>query len=468
MKNLIRKILKESEFDWTDEANVSWSTYYGEILNDLRGLPSRIDDVDMNVLLPIYYKLDVLTREVKNGSNLRDTSIVDEIHGGVNYIINMINGTSMKHQAQYSKVKDHLLGDITELTRHLKLLGESEFDWVSDEGIEASPNYKGHPQGVVHLRSHSEITEFFDLIKNYGDGFLGKSNRDEEVTRRDFHGAFDEMMDRYESPEWDGYDDWVPAISASFFISKYDPTKYDTGYWDYDVQEDSVEDWLVNQGCEEEVIDCDNWKVYTDISQVRSLLGEKLTESMDWAVEIKPEINFRNLEDQPFIIEWKDGRVVDRGWRIGKVINKNGREYILIKGNKNEPWTRWKLILAFQGKMKKYKFKFKDDEIQRNWTINESNDFEWVSDTMDYISKEEFINCDVCDGDYIKVHDNGGNEVPEGIYELYRNNFNTTRDKILHLVGPMNHPTERVDDWVIYLNDFNDYRYTKESNPNGD
>ncbi len=394
MKDIIRKILKESEFDWTDEANVSWSTYYDEIFEDVLRLPDKIGDVDMDTLMPIYYKLDVLTREVKNGSKLKNTSTFDEIYWNMKYIIKMINGTSMKHQAQYSKTKGYILGDIQEVSRHLKLVSESEFEWTKDVGP---------LQGFTFKVNHNSYTY---VIDDSGDDTLGV-----RIV---------------------GDDDYRSTVSRDEVKKNLDK------------------------------------RLWHDAKTYKFNPNLKIKENLDWAVEIKPEINFRNLEDQPFIIEWKDGRVVDRGWRIGKVINKNGREYILIKGNKNEPWTRWKLILAFQGKMKKYKFKFKDDEIQRNWTINESNDFEWVSDTMDYISKEEFINCDVCDGDYIKVHDNGGNEVPEGIYELYRNNFNTTRDKILHLVGPMNHPTERVDDWVIYLNDFNDYRYTKESNPNGD
>lgn len=162
---------------------------------------------------------------------------------------------------------------------------ESEFNWVDDIG--ELPNYQGHPQGVVHLRSHAEITEFFDLIGGTY-GIIGKRKNELEKTKSDFHNALDETILSFESEEWGGYDDWVPAISASFFISKQDPTKYDTGYWDYDVDEGSVEDWLVNQGCEEEIIDCENWKIYTDISQLRTLFNDYTGEVLHKTKSGKP------------------------------------------------------------------------------------------------------------------------------------------------------------------------------------
>jgi hypothetical protein len=233
MKNIIKKILKESEFDWTEKADVTWSTYYHEILSDVMGLPEDVNDVDIDTLMPIWYKVDVLTREVKDSTKLKNTSTFEEIYWNMKHLVKNVNED--KNQYLYSTMVGQVISDIEMMSRRLKHINES-----------------------------------FD---------------------------------------------------------------------------------------------------------------------MDWAVEIKPEIDFKNLEDQPFIIQWKDGRVVDRGWRIGKVVKENGKEYILIKGNKNEPWTRWKLILAFQGKMKKYKFKFKDEEIQRNWTINESLD--WVTEVGD--SREKVL-----------------------------------------------------------------------------
>ena len=287
-----------------------------------------------------------------------------------------------------------------------KILRESEFDWT--DKVDVTPTYEGHPQGVVYLRSHDEIAEFIKLLGEYNGGWIGPHGG-----YKDFHQAWDSLLDRVEGNDWDGYTDWVPTMTASFFVEKKYLNKLTSGYWDHDVDNGDVEDWFETA---DEVVDKEHWKIYDDVSQLRTLLGERLVESndMDWAVEIKPEIDFKNLEDQPFIIQWKDGREVDKGWRIGKVVEKNGKEYILIKGNKNEPWTRWKLILAFQGKMKKYKFKFKDDEIQRNWTITESNDMDWVGDVEPYEKGDYFLDWD---GQRCWIADKDEHEVLVGTYE---------------------------------------------------
>ena len=122
MKHLIRKILKESTFDWTDEADVTWSTYYDEIFRDVLRLPQSIENVDMDTLLSTYYKLDVLTREVQKGSKLKNTSTFGEIHDNITRIINNVN--EGKDQELYVRMKNYMLGDIQEVTRHLKLVGE--------------------------------------------------------------------------------------------------------------------------------------------------------------------------------------------------------------------------------------------------------------------------------------------------------------------------------------------------------
>jgi hypothetical protein len=293
MRKLIKKILKESDFGWTQSADVTWSTYYNEILNDMRALPKNLDEITEEMLSPIWIKFSVLHREARKGiegkevgvdddsaPNFRrphpllhsdtyfipDQEIMDTIEMDMRDLMMLVGGSldikNSRHifrnepdpQRVYERLKKFIIGDITELISHLRHINEN-FDWTKQVGI--TPNYQGHPQGVVHLRSHDEIDEFFDLIGS-SYGIVGKRKNELEVTKRDFHNALEETRDRFEGPDWGGHSNWIPTISASFFISKKDPTKYDTGYWDFDVEEDSVEDWLTNEGCEHEVVDCEN------------------------------------------------------------------------------------------------------------------------------------------------------------------------------------------------------------------
>jgi GH24 family phage-related lysozyme (muramidase) len=166
-----------------------------------------------------------------------------------------------------------------------------DFDWV--EEIPESPNYQGKPQGVVYLKNHDEITEFFNILSTHG--VLGKNSTDIKKTKKTFQQGLENVRDY-------GGD----CISASFFISKKDPTRYETGYWDYDVDRSSVQDWLDSYGCKDEVVDCNNWKIYPDISDVRFLFSGLVSEShdFDWTSDIepmKPEMeflkdNFDNLQ----------------------------------------------------------------------------------------------------------------------------------------------------------------------------
>jgi hypothetical protein len=307
MKNLIRKILKESDFDWTNEVDVTWSTYYDEILNDLRGLSENVSEVTMDMVMPIWMKFSVLHRQLESSEYTKSKRWDGDLFHEIYYNLHSLPGTVQNQdQNMYQLHRDHLLGDITEILSKLRRMNESEFEWTEDVGPLQGFKFK------VNHNSHTYV------VDDDGDDTLGI-----RIV---------------------GDDDYRSTVSRSELKKNLDR------------------------------------RLWHDAKTYKFNPKLKIKENFDWAVEIKPEIDFRHLEDQPFVIEWKDGRVVDRGWRIGKVVEKNGKEYILIKGNKNEPWTRWKLILAFQGKMKKYKFKFKDDEIQRNWTITESTDFGWIDD----------------------------------------------------------------------------------------
>ena len=182
----------------------------------------------------------------------------------------------------------------------------NDFDWVSS--VETSPNTNGIPQGVVYLRNHAEIKEFIELLSKFNGGW----QEWEDKSYMNFHGAFDDLLDRVEGDDFDGHDDWVPVMTTSFFVDKRFPGKLVTGYWTYDVSEDSVEEWFRDDE-DGDIIDKTNWKIYTDISQVSTLLSDRLVETDDFGWTSNADDTFTPemlRHGQKFHDKWGDGRTI--------------------------------------------------------------------------------------------------------------------------------------------------------------
>lgn len=316
--------------------------------------------------------------------------------------------------------------------KEFKLKESSDFDWIKD--VETTPNYQGHPQGVVYLRTHGEITEFFDLIGGTY-GIIGKRKIDIENTKRDFHNALDETMDRFESDEWDGYDDWVPVISASFFISKKDPTKYITGYWDLDVDEESVDDWIKGD-CEDESIDCDNWRLYKDISELKELFNYYYTPQS--------------------LHKTKSGKPIKVGDKV-KVIDPNVESYgevlkveNLVGGDGYE-----KNGGAFQT-VEYDTLYFAGHEVEHVENLNESetNEFDWIRD----------IEIDLVPGQIYDIQTGNGHYwVPEKfVGRKWDDEYDVEVYKFKDLTGSGSSGSRSIN----YVKDLMEKGYIREYDPN--
>lgn len=142
----------------------------------------------------------------------------------------------------------------------------NNFDWIKD--IEVS-NYDGHPQGVVWLRSHSEVTEFFDILDRY-------NSKSQPYPRDNFHEVMDSILD---DAEQDGYEG---IISISFFVIKRYPDMLTSGYWDYGVDGDTVSDWL-----DDGTTFNDDYEIYYNFKDFKSLFKAVMNESeFDWIDDI--------------------------------------------------------------------------------------------------------------------------------------------------------------------------------------
>lgn len=164
-----------------------------------------------------------------------------------------------------------------------KILKESDFDWIKQ--TPEAPNYNGHPQGVVYLRSHNEISEFLKLLKDYNGGWLGPYNSGYD----DFYEVFDDILTYSESVD----PNEEPILSVSFFVKKPYPNKLISGYWEHPVDNGDVEDYIY---LDSNVINKTNWKIYDNLSDVKLIFKQlvKESEDFDWIKDTNPNVWDRN------------------------------------------------------------------------------------------------------------------------------------------------------------------------------
>ena len=155
-----------------------------------------------------------------------------------------------------------------EITRFIyesnkKIMFEGDMSWIED--IEPHPNYKGHPQGIVLLRNHQEIDEFFDIIDNYNGG---RTNQSDDARANLHHGLEGRKGELEEMSAEDGEDYGDALLSASFFVERRKPNKLTVGYWAHDVTEDKRN---INWWLDGDYTFNKDYRIYKNINQLKTI-----------------------------------------------------------------------------------------------------------------------------------------------------------------------------------------------------
>ena len=134
---------------------------------------------------------------------------------------------------------------------------EDPFSWLRDS--EVHPNYNGHPQGVVYLYDHNEIDEFCDIIEKYNGGVLPRGD-----ARENLHRGLEYRRNDLEEDERDASE---AVLSASFFVERGKPGVLSVGYWDYDVDHETIREWFNydDQNFNQE------YRLHTNLNDVRKV-----------------------------------------------------------------------------------------------------------------------------------------------------------------------------------------------------
>ena len=271
-KNLIKKILRESDWEWAKE--IPGTKEYGQEYRYFEiiacyGIDWETDECDDEyshfVKIPKY--------EVDEIWNIPDSDFDylagpgDEGEGVIMYAIKnqLISHFDINSIRMFQGVRE-----VDEETGRMHLeeskkINESEWDWLEDTREHA--NYNGHPQGIVKIYDHDEIDRICDVIDNY-NGFPAKTDRS------NLHGGLEYRRDELDgmSAE-DDFDYGEAMLSVTFFVEKepkgYGPNLLSVGYWPYEVDERDIEDWLAQDDTYNR-----EYEKYDSIEQVENLFKD--------------------------------------------------------------------------------------------------------------------------------------------------------------------------------------------------
>ena len=268
-KNLIKKILRESEWEWAKE--IPGTKEYGQEYRYFEiiacyGVDWETDECDDEyshfVRIPKYEADEIWNIPDADFDYLAGPG--DEGEGVIMYAIKnqLISHFDINEIIMFQGVRE-----VDEETgmMHLeesKSINESEWDWLEDTREHA--NYNGHPQGIVKIYGHDEIDRICDVIDDY-NGF------DSTTDRSHLHRGLEVRRDELEqmSAE-DDFDYGEAMLSVTFFVEKepkgHGPNALTIGYWPYEVDERDIEEWLYQDDTYNR-----EYELYDSIEQVENL-----------------------------------------------------------------------------------------------------------------------------------------------------------------------------------------------------
>lgn len=268
-KNLIKKILRESEWEWAKE--IPGTKEYGQEYRYFEiiacyGIDWETEECDDEyshfVKIP-KYEVD----EIWDGWVDYLAGPGDEGEGVIMYAIQnqLISPFDVNSIRMFQGVRE-----VDEETGRMHLeesesINESEWDWLEDTREHA--NYNGHPQGIVKIYDHDEIDRICDVIDSY-NGFRST------IDRSNLHKGLEARRDELEqmSAE-DNFDYGEAMLTVSFFVEKepkgYGRNTLSVGYWPYEVDERDIEDWLAQDDTYNK-----EYEKYDSIEQVENLFKD--------------------------------------------------------------------------------------------------------------------------------------------------------------------------------------------------
>jgi len=115
---------------------------------------------------------------------------------------------------------------------------------------------------VVYLYDHDEIDEFCDIIENYNGGVLPRGD-----ARHNLHNGLEYRRNDLETDERDISE---AVLSASFFVERKWPGVLSVGYWDYDVDHETIREWFHYDGSTFNK----EYRLYTNLNDVRKVFED--------------------------------------------------------------------------------------------------------------------------------------------------------------------------------------------------